>query len=69
LTVINNLADPSGTVQPRAVWDIAEDVQITFGGNICYGRRGTEYGGFKVPGTNLLNKAPDSAFLWLTYFF
>jgi len=69
LTVINNLADPSGTLQPRAVWDIAEDVQITFGGNICYGRRGTEYGGFKVPGTNLLNKAPDSAFLWLTYFF
>ncbi|MBW2039700.1 MAG: hypothetical protein JRI46_08905 [Deltaproteobacteria bacterium] len=69
LTVINNLADPSGIIQPRAVWDIFEDVQITFGGNIYYGRRGTEYGGFKIPGTNFLNKAPDSVFLWLTYYF
>lgn len=69
LTVINNLANPSGIVQPRAVWDIAEDLQITFGGNIYYGRRGTEYGGFTIPGTTFLYKAPDRAFLWLTYFF
>jgi len=69
LTVINNLADPSGILQPRAVWDIAEAIQITFGGNIYYGRKGTEYGGFKIPGTNFLNKAPGSAFIWLNYFF
>ena len=69
LTVINNLVDPSGILQPRAVWDIFEDFGITFGGNIYYGRRGTEYGGFKIPGTNFLNKAPDSIFLWLTYYF
>ena len=69
LTVINNLADPSGTMQPRAVWDIAEAIQITLGGNLHYGRRGTEYGGFQIPGTNLLHKAPNSAFLWLSYFF
>lgn len=69
LTVINNLADPSGALQPRAVWDIAEDVQITLGGNKYYGQRDTEYGGFKIPGTDLLNKAPDSAFLWVTFFF
>jgi len=69
LTVINNLADPSGALQPRAVWDIAEEIQITLGANKYYGRRETEYGGFKIPGTTLLNKAPDCAFLWLTYFF
>jgi hypothetical protein len=69
LTVINNLADHSGTMQPRAVWDIAEAIQITLGGNLHYGRRGTEYGGFQIPGTNLLHKAPNSAFLWLSYFF
>jgi hypothetical protein len=69
LTVINNLADPSGIIQPRAVWDMFEDVQITFGGNMYYGRRGTEYGGFKIPGTHLMNRAPDSAFIWMTYFY
>jgi hypothetical protein len=69
LTVINNLADPSGIVQPRAIWNIAQDVQMTFGGNIYYGGTGTEYGGYKIPGTNLFNKPSNSAFLWLTYFF
>ena len=69
LTIINNPADPSGVLQPRAIWDIAQNVQITFGGNIYYGGKGTEYGGFRIPGTSLLNKPPDSAFLWLTYFF
>ena len=69
LTAINNLADPSGILQPRAVWDIAEDVQITLGGNVCYGRRGTEYGGFEIPGTNFLNKPSNSVFLWLAYYF
>ena len=69
LGVISNLADPSGIFQPRAIWDIDQDVQMTFGGNIYYGGTGTEYGGFEIPGTNLLNKPSNSAFLWLTYFF
>ena len=69
LTVINNMADPSGILQPRVVWDMAQDVRITLGGNICYGAKGTEYGGFKIPGTDLFNKPPDSAYVWLTWFF
>ena len=69
LTVINNLSDPSGIVQPRAVWNTSQDVQITFGGNIFYGRTGTEYGGFSIPSTTLFNQPPNSVFLWLTYFF
>ena len=69
LTVINNLADPSGILQPRVIWDITEDIQITLGGNICYGRRNTEYGGFKYPDSDFFNEAPGSAYLWLTYFF
>jgi len=69
VTVIENLGDPSGTIQPRAVWDVAKDVQITFGGTTHYGSRGTEYGGFTIPGTNLLYMASDNALLWLTYFF
>jgi hypothetical protein len=42
---------------------------MTFGGTIFYGGRDTEYGGFKMPGTDLMNKIPDSAFFWLTCFF
>ncbi len=69
LTVINNINDPSRMLQPRAVWDIAQDVQIVFGGNVGYGGRGTEYGGYEIAGTNLVNKPANSAFLWATYFF
>ena len=69
LTIINNLADPSGILQPRLNWDMAENTQLTFGANIGYGKTGTEYGGFKIDQTNYLNKPSDSAFLWLTYFF
>ncbi len=69
LTAINNIEDPSGILQPRAMWDVAEDVQVTVGGNVAYGEKGTEFGGFEVAGTGLFTGPPDSAFLWLTYFF
>jgi hypothetical protein len=69
LTVINNSADPSGILQPRAVWDATEDIQLTLGGTLYYGQEGTEFGGFPLPGTSLLSTPPNTAFLWLTYFF
>jgi hypothetical protein len=69
LTAINNSADPSGILQPRVVWDAAEDIQLAFGGTLCYGQKGTEYGGFPLPGNTLLSKPPNTAFVWLTYFF
>jgi hypothetical protein len=69
LTVINNLADPSGVVQPRAVWDVMQDVQITVGANIYYGREGTEYGGIRIPFTPFVARGNDSVFLWVTYYF
>jgi hypothetical protein len=69
LTVINNLADPSGVVQPRAVWDVLQDVQITVGANVYYGREGTEYGGIRIPFTPFVARGNDSVFLWVTYFF
>jgi hypothetical protein len=68
-TAINNTADPSGVLQPRATWDISENCQITFGGNIYYGALGTEYGGFRIQGTNFLTTPADSAFLWFSFFF
>jgi hypothetical protein len=69
LTIINNLADPSGVIQPRATWDIITDLQLNFGGNIYYGDDDTEYGGFQIPNTPFISKAPNSVYLWLTYYF
>jgi hypothetical protein len=69
LTLINNLADPSGIIQPRATWDITQNTQVTLGGTIHYGGTGTEFGGFRLPATPFLYRAPDQAFLWITYFF
>lgn len=68
-TAIDNLADPSGILQPRAVWDVAQNVQMTLGANVYYGATGTEYGGFRISGTDVLNKPSNSVFLWLSYFF
>ena len=67
--VINNMEDPSGVLQPRLTWDITQDIQLTCGGNIFYGGRDTEYGGFKIPTSDILIKTPDSAYMWLTYYF
>ncbi|MBW1785325.1 MAG: hypothetical protein JRK53_01710 [Deltaproteobacteria bacterium] len=69
MSVINNLGDPSGVLQPRAVWDMLQDVQITFGGNFVYGAKGTEYGGIEIPGTDLTMRASNSAFVWAAYYF
>ena len=33
------------------------------------GDNNTEYGGFQIPGTPFINKAPNSVYLWLTYCF
>jgi hypothetical protein len=69
LTVINNLHDPSGVIQPRATWDFAENFQALFGFNLYYGGKGSEYGGFRIPGTSYFYEPPRSCYLWLSYYF
>jgi len=69
LTVINNLNDGSGTVQPRAIWDVTSDIQLIVGGNIYYGKTGTEYGGFEIPVLELMVEPTNNVFMTLTYFF
>jgi len=69
LTAINNIEDPSGILQPYLVWDATQNLQITGGLNFYYGDKGTEFGGFTLPGTQLRNQPPNSAYLWLIYYF
>lgn len=68
-SAINNLEDPSGILQPYATWDIIQNLQMTAGVNVSYGAKGTEYGGFTLPGTDIRSKSPDNAYLWLIYYF
>jgi len=69
LTAINNIEDPSGIFQPRAVWDVTQNLQMLVGANVAYGAKGSEFGGFRIPGTDLRNKVPPSVYLWFNYYF
>ena len=69
LTSINNIADPSGILQPYGVWDITQNLQLTCGATIPWGDSGTEYGGFPIPGSGFISSPPVSAYLWLTRYF
>jgi len=69
LAVINNLADPSGTVQPRMEWSVSQDVQVTLSGAVHYGREGTEYGGFCVPQYGVCQTPADSMYGRVSLFF
>jgi len=68
-TVIANLADPSGLVQPQLLWDAATNVQVILGAQWHWGADGTEYGGINTSvAGRTVNIAPyDQIYLWLTY--
>lgn len=69
LAAITHAADPSGLLQPRAVWDAAQNLQITLGGALSWGGAGTEFGGFQpVAGGPWVHSA-DSAYLKMSLFF
>ena len=69
LTSINNASDPSGIILPRAIWDMTQSLQMTFGANVYYGKADTEFGGFTISGTDIGTRAPNSIYAWVTYFF
>ena len=72
LTGINNIEDPSGILQPRAVWNIAQNVDVKIGANFFCGDNGdpgSEFGGFIIPGTNIHSRSPNNAYLWFNYYF
>jgi hypothetical protein len=72
LTSINTIEDPSGILQPRAVWNIAQNLDVKIGANIFYGDNGdpgSEFGGFIIPGTNIHSRSPNNGYLWFNYYF
>lgn len=69
LLAIQNIADGSGAIQPRMVWDLSQSVRFIAGASLYYGDTGTEYGGFWVPGIDFKIAPSPGAFVWLTWFF
>jgi len=69
LSIINNIRDPSGIIQPRATWSMTQNSSLHFGANIFYGKKGSEYGGFLIPGTNYHTNAAPNAYMLFTYYF
>ncbi len=69
LLLIANPVDPSGVIQPRAVWDISQSLRCIAGASLYFGGPGTEFGGFSLPRADLKIAPAPQAFLWLTWFF
>jgi hypothetical protein len=69
LGVINNVRDPSGMIQPRAVWNLTQNSNLHLGASVYYGKKDSEYGGFLIPGTNYYTNAAANAYLMFTYYF
>ncbi len=70
-TVIVNLTDPSGIVQPQLLWDLATDVQLIAGASWHWGADETEFGGFdtNLAGQSVIIAPMDQVYLWLTFHF
>jgi hypothetical protein len=69
LTGIYNLEDHSGIWQPRASWDLSDSTQLILGAELFYGGTGTEYGGLKMPETDMTYATSDNVYVWITFFF
>ncbi len=69
LTAINNLSDPSGILQPRLVYDPTQNIRITAGADLYWGESGSEFGGWKIPGSKLSTTLPNDKYIWVTWFF
>lgn len=69
LTSLANLEDPSAVLLPRLVWNVRQDLDLTLGGSLPLGGRGTEFGGLPVPGTRRFLKAPDRLYFWVKGYF
>jgi len=71
LTSINNLADPSGLIQPRIVWNMTTKIQLIAGVRWHYGGNNSEFGGYQLRFFNndVFLAPSNSAFLQLTRYF
>lgn len=68
-TTISNIVDPSGMLQPRVVWSVAQDLDMTLGGNLSWGPFDSEYGGYRYPQSDLYQQSADTLYCWWNYYY
>ena len=69
LSVITNIRDPSAIIQPWAIFSMTQNSTLHFGASVFYGKKGSEYGGFLIPGTIFFTNADPNAYIRFTYYF
>jgi hypothetical protein len=69
VTVITNLADPSGVMQPRITWDASQNLQVTAGADVYAGEQDTEFGGFDIASLPFDEAPSNRIYIWVSYFY
>ena len=69
VSLIHNLGDGSGIVQPRINWNATQNSRVIVGLDTAYGGHGTEFGGFTVPGLGDAGGFPTRMFLQASFYF
>lgn len=69
LTPIVNLNDGSGVLLPRLVYDMADNLRLNMTGALNWGKSGSEYGGYDVPGESFDHEPSDIVSVWLTWYY
>ena len=69
LAAVANLDDASGLLLPRLEWEGAPSLKVMLEGMVGFGRAGTEFGGFAVPGTGFTHKSLDQVSVRLSLYF
>lgn len=69
LNLLINLQDPSGLVQTYLIWDVLQDVRITIGTTIPFGRDGTEFGGYSISPGNITTEPDRTMYVWIGKYF
>jgi len=67
--LILNAHDPSGLFQTYLTWEVLQDLEITGGITLPFGREGTEFGGYSIP-PGILSTEPDRLlYLWVEKYY
>ena len=69
ITPIVNLHDGSCALLPRIVYDVSDNIRITFTALINWGGTNTEYGGYTIPGTPYYTTPVNTVSAWVAWYF
>ena len=69
LSLIESLDAFTGIIQPRLLIDLTQNSRLQIGGNLFYGKKGAEFGGIPLPGTDFTLGQGNSVSVMAGYYF